>query len=455
MITAYPEKNAFGAKLNSLVSPSRPVQTAEKLFGRDKELERIDRAFFAEGRHIFIYGSRGVGKSSLAAAAANQQQSADANYIDVSCSRDATLASIVANIAQTALGQNLLQNKSSTTSFGASLSVVTASHTVNSAAPVIASAIRTLPDAVEVLRQAAETHSKNPVVVLDEFNLLADAAERTAFSDLLKILGDKKVGLRFIFTGVAESLNELLGANESAYRQLETIELPKLAYQARMDIVQDVADGLGVSVDRDFIIRIASISDGFPYYVHLLTEKLMWRVFDDQEIIDEANDDHFEEAVKDAIETIAAQLKRPYELALRQRSGDIEPVIWATADGDVLARFVDEMYQSYQRIMEQLDEAPLDRKTFMSRLQTLRKETSGGILVRDIKPGLYTYREKMLRGYVRLQAEANHIRLPGDVSYTPERQVIRAPSRASTGFHGPSTPKGFRFRGEKKPSSRS
>lgn len=451
MITAYSNKNAVGLHLNKLVSPSRPVQTAEKLFGREKEMERIHRAFFAEGRHIFIYGSRGVGKSSLAAAAANQQQSADANYIDVSCSRDATLSSVVANIANAALGQDLLQITSTSTTYSASVKILSANQTISAAGTNLESRIHTLADAVEVLRQAAAKHSKTPVVVLDEFNLLADKEARTAFSDLLKILGDKKVNIRFIITGVAESLNEILGANESAYRQLKTIELPKLDYQARMDIVDDVADSLGVSISRDYVYRIASISDGFPYYVHLLTEKLMWRVYDDPDISDEVNDNHFEEAIKDAIETIMAELKRPYELAVRHRSGDIEPVLWATADGDLLSRFIEDMYLSYIRIMEQIENVPvLDRKKFASRVQSLRNETSGEILIRDIKPGLYTYREKMLRGYVRLQAEASHIRLPGDVSYTTEKSVIRAPSRASVGYHGPSTPRGIRFRGEKR-----
>src|SRR6185437_13818020 len=90
MIHAYPDRQIFGQRLNQLVFPAQPVQTIEHLHGRALELELIEKALFAPGHHVFIYGDRGVGKSSLAAAAASQYQSADAPYIDIGCGPDAT-----------------------------------------------------------------------------------------------------------------------------------------------------------------------------------------------------------------------------------------------------------------------------------------------------------------------------------------------------------------------------
>lgn len=97
------DKYQFGQRLNEVLFASQPIQSVEYLFGRQQELDRIKKALFAAGRHIFIYGDRGVGKSSLAATAANQYQSVDAEYIDIGCSPDATLKSIVANIAYQAI----------------------------------------------------------------------------------------------------------------------------------------------------------------------------------------------------------------------------------------------------------------------------------------------------------------------------------------------------------------
>lgn len=74
------DKHQFGKRLNEVLFASQPIQSIEHLFGREHELDRIEKALFAQGRHIFIYGDRGVGKSSLAATAANQYQHSSANY---------------------------------------------------------------------------------------------------------------------------------------------------------------------------------------------------------------------------------------------------------------------------------------------------------------------------------------------------------------------------------------
>lgn len=195
--------------------------------------------------------------------------------------------------------------------------------------------------------------------------------------------------------------------------------------------------------------RIAQVSDGFPYYVHLITEKLMWRLFEDQAVVAEAAWGHFDLAIRDAIQGINAELRRQYERAVTQRSDDYEPVLWATADGDILSRFLQDLYRSYEAVMDQLQDLPrLDYKKFSARIRALKESGAGEILKADYKPGLYTYREKMLRGYVRMQAEANHVLLRGESGQEAPKQVVRAPS-ARTGY-GPSVPRGIRFTGEKK-----
>lgn len=98
-IESIENEDAFVQKLNETLSPTLPIRTIELLRGREKELEVIRRALIMPGRHIFIFGDRGVGKSSLAHTAANIYQSADATPITVSGSPDSTFNSIIANIA--------------------------------------------------------------------------------------------------------------------------------------------------------------------------------------------------------------------------------------------------------------------------------------------------------------------------------------------------------------------
>lgn len=95
------------------------------------------------------------------------------------------------------------------------------------------SKIKGLSDAVEVLKEVAALHSEVPVVVVDEVDRIEDEREMDLLADLLKQLGDKRIELKFIFTGVGETLNEILGVHRSAIRHLETIELLRLSWDAR------------------------------------------------------------------------------------------------------------------------------------------------------------------------------------------------------------------------------
>ena len=286
------ERTEFGEKLNRFVSPARPIQSIEFLQGRDRELDKIDKSLFARGRHVFIYGDRGVGKSSLAAAAANQCQSADAAYIDVACAPDSTLKGIVANIAYQAMSASRLRKTKLTTNAGIEYRFLKFGASREITATDLYGEIHTLLDAVEVLREVAMIHSERPVVVLDEFDRLENKTEAHLFADLVKQLGDKKINITFFFTGVGNTLQELLGAHPSAIRQFETIELPKLSWDARWDIAKRAAEVFGVEIDEQICVRIAAVSDGYPYYVHLITERLLWRAWEDENVITEVGREH-------------------------------------------------------------------------------------------------------------------------------------------------------------------
>lgn len=446
------DKHQFGHRLNEVLFASQPIQSVEHLFGRQQELDRIEKALFAAGRHIFIYGDRGVGKSSLAATAANQYQSADAGYIDIGCSPDATLRSIVANIAYQAIHASRLRKTKINTSLGVELRYLKAVSASESTPANLHEEIVSLADAVEVLREAASLHSERPIVVLDEFDRIKDATEREAFADLLKQMGDKKIPLKLIFTGVGKSLDGLLGAHQSAIRQLEGIELPKLSWDARWDIVLAAADAFEITIDKEIYIRIAAVCDGYPYYAHFITEKMLWCAYDDQKLVSQIEWDHYYAGLRAAIESISAELKRPYQEAVNKRSSEYEEVLWATADSEYLERYMKAMYSSYEYIMGQRrNSTTLAYDKFCARIRKLRDVTYGSILVNDpSNPGLYTYREKMLRGYVRMQAEAHGIELAGEKIDQTVKQTMRVPSSLSRGYYASKPPPGIHWERERR-----
>lgn len=195
-------KDQFGNKLATVVSASHPIRSIQMLKGRTEQLDEIDRALYAPGRHIFIYGDRGVGKSSLAATAAYQYQSADADPMFVSGSPDETFTSIIANIAIQALSRPKTESIKTQKSLSMEFRGLKWSRGEEVSTVDLASQIKTVGDATELLKQVAAKHSKKPAIVLDEFDTIPNRQDRSRFAALLKQLGDQAVDLKFFITGV-------------------------------------------------------------------------------------------------------------------------------------------------------------------------------------------------------------------------------------------------------------
>jgi hypothetical protein len=437
-------RDDFGVHLNEVVSPSHPIRSIELLKGRINELETIDRALYAAGRHIFIFGDRGVGKSSLAATAAYQYQSSDADPLFVSGAPDDTFVSIIANIAYQAIGQSRTHAVKTTRQHGFEFKGLKLGRSEEISTVDLAAHIRTVGDAAELIKQVAAFHSEKPIIVMDEFDTIVSPDERNKFAALLKQMGDQSVNLKFIFTGIGRTLDELLGAHQSAHRQLDTVEVQRLPWEARRDIVQSAAAEFDITVDNDVNWRMAAISDGFPYYLHLITEKMLWEAFAERDFVANIGWEQFHRGLKAAIASINAELRKPYEMAVNLRTPEYEDLVWSTADDEDLIRSANSMYESYTVLLRKRKERPhLDRKKYGELLRRLKATSYGEVLLPiEKRPGLYTYRNRMLRGYVRMQAAADGIELSGERE--APRQVMHIGS-SRTGTFGSRVPAGVKL----------
>ncbi len=437
-------KGEFIAKLGEVVSASRPIRSFQRLKGREEDLFKIEKALTAPGRHVFIYGDRGVGKSSLAATAAYIYQSSDAPPIFVSGSVNDTFKTIVSNIVYQALRRSRTETKKSSASLGFEWRGLKLGSSTEVSWPDIANLIHSVGDAAELLKEVETLYAERPVVLIDEFDTIGDAEERGKFASLLKQLGDQDISLKFIFTGIGKSLDELLGAHQSAHRQLHTHELPKLPWDGRREIVESAAKEFDLTVHNDVIWRISAVCDGYPYYVHLILEYMLWAAFEDDGEVDELDWTHYHRGLRAAVDSINAELRKPYEQAVVHRDLEFEEVVWSTADHDDLFRALPSMYESYRIInRKRATLAPVDRDQFSAMVRKLRSTSYGAILQQE-KPrlGWYSYREKMLRGYVRMQAAANGYELTGERE--APKQLMHMSSVRHGYRQGPSLPRGVR-----------
>jgi len=448
MIKGFSEEE-FGKAIHQHVRPSSPIDTIELLKGREKELEEIRRALFATGRHIFIFGDRGIGKSSLAQTAAYQYQSADNAIIQVGCTKISTFLGIMESIAKK-LAESL-ETVEWQTKASLNLKIVSIECGRTEKTKFNAPSVTCMDDALNVIFDITEVHSNKPVIVVDEFDAIA-REERFLFAEFLKKMGDSGIYVPMIFSGIATSLDDLLGGHLSSIRQLKPIELKPISWDSRWDILVEALEAFDITFDEEIKYRVAGISDGFPYYVHLITEHLLWAVYDDPNTSHEASHDHYLIALEGAVKSVQEQIRKPYDTATLRHSQDFHHVIWAAADSTDLHRNIDLMYSSYERVIRDLNKindtqriVPIDRKRFAQRLSTLTKESHGAVLrkMNENRNGWYQFSENMLRGYVRLLAEVHGVQLWTQEAKAP-RQVInpRPQHQVSSSRYSSSVPRG-------------
>jgi uncharacterized protein len=419
MIQGFEDKEAFAEALHSHLSPTTPIQSPEHLFGRKKQMQQIEQALYSPGRSVFVYGDRGVGKTSLALTVAHRYQSARRAPVMQICTATTTFGSLVAGVLD-ALSSSETQNEKDHSyrgKVGASLpggygGSIELERSVKAQEYRSLSLTLDLNTAVSRLLRISESRREDTVVLVDEFDRIANEMERSYFADFIKQLGDQSVPIRFIFCGVAESLNRLLGAHASAYRYIEAVEVPRLGHDARYEIIDGAALAFKIKIDERPRHRIAAISDGFPHYIHLVCEKLFWRMFYDAALTSIASAGQYQEAIAEAVIGIEPHLKATYEEATMKAASGYEDVLWAIADHADLIRSTEDIFNSYERLFGN-DEEHLDRSKVVSRLSVLKEKACGHILTSE-RVGFYHFRENIMRGYVRLRAEDEGYELATD-----------------------------------------
>jgi Cdc6-like AAA superfamily ATPase len=399
--------------------PSKEIDSPDHLLGREPHLKRIARAFNSHGRNIFIFGDRGIGKTSVARTAAKLNNCADHQHIYVPCSTYSSFTDVM---------QAILNEVNKTSSrmgkkhkFGLNLGYAGASVGADLEETGTGTLARTasLAEALDVFTYVGQRRQGRTVVVIDEFDRIKGEQDKILFAELIKNLATRNVEVRLIVCGIGTSIADLLGAHNSCGRGLEPLELDKLHHNFLHDIIKKPAAKLGVEIPRETLIRIGIISDGFPHFVHLVGDCLFWAMNDDPDTVTASNRGHYEAAVRNALTRTEEFLKTAYQRATEKVKHQLEyeETLWALADRTETRRQLKAIYDtSYKRIIEQrkLDgREPMTRDQLNTRLLSLRTAPHGEIVVGH-GSGFYSFRESVVRGYVRLKAEAAGIELIPD-----------------------------------------
>ena len=219
-----------------------------------------------EGQHAIVYGERGVGKTSLAYMAMRvfELQAPEGIFVRLACGAEDDFASVW-NKLVARLEQFLdTSDREVREALG---------HAVNR----IEDMFLDPPTPESVGRALHLLCSRTRVfIVIDEFDRINTMAHGASFADLIKQISDDLLDCTICLVGVADDVSDLVAGHASIDRSVRQIAMPRMT---RDELTEIVVRGFGAFSERTAYSldiqdaaadAIANLSQGFPYYAHLL-----------------------------------------------------------------------------------------------------------------------------------------------------------------------------------------
>jgi uncharacterized protein len=414
MAIANVNRNQIQSIIGDHLTPSKEIQTIDRLFGRKHALTLIERALNSSGRQVFIYGDRGVGKTSVARTSARIFTQANIEPIYVVCSSEASFEDTILEIGKSVLSPE------------EKFSQVTSAMKTGLKTPILGGDFspeikqyripkpESINEAISIIKFVSDRLQSKVVIIIDEMERIESKTERMKFAEFIKNISTVDSKIKFIFCGITSDVNDLLNSHPSAGRVIESVYLEKINHSELWKIITTVSEKIGIGIEREMLIRISQISDGFPHFVHLIGDSLFWKAFDDANEVKKISITHYKGAISEAINRSEVLLRTIYSKATEKTKNttDYEEALWSLSDSTSDRRQIQDIYQmSYRKMMLGRGDRPLlQRDEFNRRMLALSKESHGRIVVSH-GSGWFSFRENIMRGYVRLKAEHNDVRL--------------------------------------------
>lgn len=406
-------RRKFRDRLGHFLHPREHLTLPQQMKGREAQLRSMQDCFETRGAQAFIWGPRGVGKTSLGHTSC-YAFSEDVELVgDVPCDRDLTFSDFLREIVRQAIEQGKVDLRSGAAK--ASFDLLGLSLSYTSDGKISEFEIRSTAHAAALLATIFGPEyyqGKQPVIIVDEFDTLQNEDTIRMLSGLIKQMSVQGSLLKLIFCGVARDLGELKVAHESVDRYIHAIELQPLSADAIFELITDVEREFEVSFTRGQQVRIAQISAGYPHFAHLILQNVLVKGHEAGFSGREIPADLFKQGVHLSAEQAATGLRRAYEIATRKGTDRYVEVLWAAANGAHLERQFKDVASDYRNIMRQRKgrEELADDQQLRNHLNSLCKAPFGTVLRRR-PPGWYEYTDPMFRSYVRMVAESEGIEL--------------------------------------------
>ena len=376
------------------------------LQGRPGVQDRLREALRDPGGQVLIYGDTGVGKSSLLRYAAEDEGLAT---VSIECFSQRTYEQILqecigrlVTFTEVSFSESYTAGSQMQLSVGAP-QLMTASGSTKAEFGQSRTFRAVQKEPIEVLLDAMQA-TKRQLVVLDNFqnvdndrarSLVAQTMER--LSDRADETGDKKM----VVIGISDDAHALLGGSGSFSRRTAEVGVPRMPDDEIRQVLVNGFHLLGLTASDPGLDRMVFLSDGFPYFAHLVGQSVA-------KAARRADAAHISgEMVESALSDAAEQVEQNYSTRVRsalEAGGDVQPrrrilellaydesrIEWSSNDTTDL---YGEKYGTRS-----------DWSFLLSALAALTSEKHGTILRRSGTRGRYIYKfsDPHLRPFLRI-----------------------------------------------------
>lgn len=282
------------AKVAHVFTPGAPVDSYALFGGRTEQVLDVLNTVSQRGRHVILYGERGVGKTSLANVLSEVfggLEKVKLRSVGVNCTTNDDYASIWANIfRELEWDGNGAWNEETT------------------------------PSDPEHVRYELQRLESSALIVIDELDRLEDDEALSLLADTVKTLSDHSVAVTLVLVGVADSVDHLIGDHHSIVRALTQVHLPRMSVEELGEIIDKGLRELGMTITADAHGRIARLSEGLPYYTHSLCLHAGQRAIGDDR--DEIQDIDVSRAIELTVQKTQHSIHIAYETATRSPRSD-------------------------------------------------------------------------------------------------------------------------------------
>lgn len=217
---------------------------------------------------------------------------------------------------------------------------------------------------------------------------------------MVKDLSDNNPLVTILIVGIGDNVIQLIGEHPSVARCLGQIKLPRMSEREVGKIIDIGMEYLDMSIDLSVKQDVIRLSQGFPYYTHLIMEYLTLKTLNTNSVI--IKKQHLSAAIFEAVNDVDQVTKHAYEKAIDTNNGDdYKEILYicASLNGDEQGRFkCSEVLDKYEYFVNN----GLSHSQVLYRLNKLCGIDKGGILEKATKMK-YRFRNPLVKAYINIK----------------------------------------------------